>query len=151
MRPLSLQTVPESWGILLPMAKVSRSDPGNPMEVLSGLCERKMLPEERSAFKRGEKKRRMRERFDQRRQENDTEVLLPRNRRPAALYYRVATRSFSAIMRRRQMGLLDIIILILVLSWVGGFAVHVGGGLIHLLLLIALIMLVVRLAKGGRV
>ncbi len=26
------------------------------------------------------------------------------------------------------MGLLDIIILILVLSWVGGFAVHVGGG-----------------------
>ena len=49
------------------------------------------------------------------------------------------------------MGLLDIIILILVLSWVGGFAVHVGGGLIHLLLLIALVMLVVRLARGGKV
>jgi hypothetical protein len=49
------------------------------------------------------------------------------------------------------MTLLDIIIVILVLSWIGGFAVHVGGGLIHLLLLIAVIMLVVRLARGGRI
>ena len=49
------------------------------------------------------------------------------------------------------MGLLDIIILILVLSWVGGFAVHVGGGLIHLLLVIAVVMLIVRLARGGKV
>lgn len=52
---------------------------------------------------------------------------------------------------RRYMSLLDIIILILVLSWIGGFAVHVGGGLIHLLLVIAVIMLVVRLARGGKV
>ena len=49
------------------------------------------------------------------------------------------------------MGLLDIIILILVLSWIGGFAVHVGGGLIHLLLVIALITLVVRIVRGGKV
>jgi hypothetical protein len=49
------------------------------------------------------------------------------------------------------MGLLDIIILILILSWVGGFAVHVGGGLIHLLLVIAVIMLIFRLARGGKV
>ena len=49
------------------------------------------------------------------------------------------------------MGLLDIVILILILSWVGGFAVHVGGGLIHLLLLVALVMLIVRLARGGKV
>lgn len=49
------------------------------------------------------------------------------------------------------MNLLDIIIVILVLAWIGGFAVHVGGGLIHLLLLIAVIMLVVRLARGGRI
>jgi len=48
------------------------------------------------------------------------------------------------------MGLLDIIILILVISWIGGFAVHVGGGLIHLLLLIALITLVVRIVRGGK-
>jgi hypothetical protein len=49
------------------------------------------------------------------------------------------------------MGLIDIIILILLLSWIGGFAAHVGGGLIHLLLVIALITLVVRIVKGGKV
>lgn len=43
------------------------------------------------------------------------------------------------------MGILDIIILILVISWLGGFALHVGGGLIHLILVIALIVLVARL------
>lgn len=43
------------------------------------------------------------------------------------------------------MGLLDIIIIILVVSWLGGFALKIGGGLIHILLVIALIVLVVRL------
>ncbi len=42
------------------------------------------------------------------------------------------------------MGILDIIILVLVISWLGGFALHVGGGLIHLLLVVALIVLVLR-------
>ena len=49
------------------------------------------------------------------------------------------------------MGLLDIIILLLVLSWLGGFAIHVGGGLVHLLLVIALVMFIFRLARGRRV
>ena len=48
------------------------------------------------------------------------------------------------------MGLLDFLILILVLSWVGGFAIHVGGGMIHLLLVVAVVMLIVRLVRGGR-
>ncbi|EKD52644.1 MAG: hypothetical protein ACD_61C00282G0006 [uncultured bacterium] len=43
------------------------------------------------------------------------------------------------------MSILDIILLILIISWVGGFSLRVGGGLIHLLLVIALIVLVVRL------
>jgi hypothetical protein len=43
------------------------------------------------------------------------------------------------------MGLLDIIIIILVIGWLGGFAFHIGGGLIHLLLVIAVIILIVRL------
>lgn len=43
------------------------------------------------------------------------------------------------------MGILDIIIVLLVLGWLGGFTLHVGGGLIHLLLVIAVIILVVRL------
>lgn len=42
------------------------------------------------------------------------------------------------------MGLLDIIILVLVISWLGGFTLHVGGGLIHLLLVIAVIVFIAR-------
>jgi len=43
------------------------------------------------------------------------------------------------------MGLLDIIIIILVIAWLGGFSLHFGGSLIHLILVIALIVLVARL------
>lgn len=43
------------------------------------------------------------------------------------------------------MGLLDIIVVLLVISWLGGFSLHIGGGLIHLLLAIALIVFVLRL------
>ena len=43
------------------------------------------------------------------------------------------------------MGLLDIIIVILFISWLGGFALHIGGGLIHLILVIALIVFVARI------
>jgi hypothetical protein len=49
------------------------------------------------------------------------------------------------------MSVLDIVIVILLLSWVGGFSMHVGGGLIHLLLVIALVTLVVRLIQGKRI
>lgn len=43
------------------------------------------------------------------------------------------------------MGILDIIIIILVVSWLGGFALQIGGGLIHLILVIAVIVFVARL------
>lgn len=43
------------------------------------------------------------------------------------------------------MGLLDIIIILLVISWLGGFSLGVGGGLIHLLIVIALVVFVARL------
>jgi hypothetical protein len=43
------------------------------------------------------------------------------------------------------MNILNIIIILLVLSWVGGFSLHIGGGLIHLLLVIAVIIFIVRL------
>lgn len=43
------------------------------------------------------------------------------------------------------MGLLDIIILVLIVSWLGGFSLKVGGGLIHLLLVIAVLVIVARL------
>ncbi len=43
------------------------------------------------------------------------------------------------------MGLLDIIIIILIISWLGGFALNIGGGLIHLLLVIVVIVFVARM------
>ncbi len=43
------------------------------------------------------------------------------------------------------MGILDIIIIILILGWLGGFAFKLGGGLIHILLVIAVIVIVLRL------
>lgn len=48
------------------------------------------------------------------------------------------------------MSLLDVVILLVLLSWVGGFSVNVGGGLIHLLLVIAVVMFIFRLATGRR-
>jgi len=45
----------------------------------------------------------------------------------------------------RTMGILDIILILLVVLWLGGFSFHIGGGLIHLLLVIAVIILVVRI------
>jgi len=45
------------------------------------------------------------------------------------------------------MGLLDFIILLLIIFWLGGFLFNIGGGLIHLILVIALIVLIIRLIK----
>ena len=46
--------------------------------------------------------------------------------------------------------LLWIIIVVLVILWLGGFAMHVGGGLIHLLLVIAVIVLIFQIVTGRR-
>ncbi len=40
------------------------------------------------------------------------------------------------------------IVAILVILWLLGLIVHVGGGLIHLLLVIALIVFIVNLVRG---
>jgi hypothetical protein len=43
------------------------------------------------------------------------------------------------------MGLLDIVIIVLVIAWLGGFTLKIGGGLIHILLVIAVIVLLARI------
>jgi hypothetical protein len=43
------------------------------------------------------------------------------------------------------MGIIDIIIILLIVSWLGGFSLKIGGGLIHLLLVIAVIVFIARL------
>ena len=44
--------------------------------------------------------------------------------------------------------MLLIIAILLVLFWVGGFAFHVAGGLIHILLVIAVIMFILHFVRG---
>jgi len=47
---------------------------------------------------------------------------------------------------------LELIVIVLVVLWaLGFFAFHVGGGLIHALIVIALIILIVRLLKGRKI
>lgn len=47
------------------------------------------------------------------------------------------------------MGILDIILILLVISWLGGFSLKIGGGLIHLLLVIAVVVFIVRFIGGN--
>lgn len=43
------------------------------------------------------------------------------------------------------------IAVILVVLWLLGFVIEIGGGLIHLLLVIALVLVIYRLATGKKV
>ena len=42
------------------------------------------------------------------------------------------------------MGLLEIIVIVLIILWIAGFSLSLGGGLIHLLLVLALILLLLK-------
>lgn len=48
------------------------------------------------------------------------------------------------------MGLIDLIIIVLLVAWLGGFSLHVGGGIIHILIVIAIVLLIIRLLGIGR-
>ena len=43
------------------------------------------------------------------------------------------------------------IVVLLLILWILGFTMHVAGGLIHVLLVIALVVIVLRLLGGRRV
>lgn len=47
--------------------------------------------------------------------------------------------------------LLYLIAVILIIGWIFGFFVYSAGGLIHILLVIAIIAIVLRLIRGDRV
>jgi hypothetical protein len=47
--------------------------------------------------------------------------------------------------------ILWLIIIILVIVWIGGITLHFAGSLIHILIVIAVILLIVRLVSGRRV
>ncbi|HET7099291.1 MAG TPA: lmo0937 family membrane protein [Patescibacteria group bacterium] len=46
------------------------------------------------------------------------------------------------------MGLIDIIVIVLVIMWLGGFSMHIAGSFIHLLLVIAVIVFLLRFIGG---
>jgi hypothetical protein len=46
--------------------------------------------------------------------------------------------------------MLLIIAILLVLLWIGGFAFHLVGGLIHILLVIALVVFILHFVRGGK-
>lgn len=48
------------------------------------------------------------------------------------------------------MGLLETIVVILIILWLLGFALNVAGGLIHILLVIAVIVVLVRIIQGRK-
>ena len=43
------------------------------------------------------------------------------------------------------MGILEVLAIILVIAWLGGFSLHVAGGLIHILLVLAVILIITRI------
>jgi hypothetical protein len=46
------------------------------------------------------------------------------------------------------MGIIEIVAIILLIMWLGGFALNVGGNFIHLLLIVAIIVFLLRFIKG---
>jgi len=52
--------------------------------------------------------------------------------------------------RKRGMKMLWTIFVALVILWLLGFSLHLAGGLIHLLLVVALVVLVINLVSGRR-
>ncbi len=58
------------------------------------------------------------------------------------------TRSGEGPVLEKGFHMLWTIVVILLVLWALGLAVHIGGGLIHLLLVIAAVVVVVRLLQG---
>lgn len=48
------------------------------------------------------------------------------------------------------MTVLDILLVVILLAWIGGFGFHIAGSAIHLLLVLLVILLIVRFATGRR-
>ncbi|MGA2103752.1 MAG: lmo0937 family membrane protein [Candidatus Sulfotelmatobacter sp.] len=42
------------------------------------------------------------------------------------------------------------VVAVLLILWLLGFSLHIGGGLIHILLVVGLVMLVINLVTGRR-
>jgi hypothetical protein len=63
---------------------------------------------------------------------------------------RTLSKKISEATNKRRNRMLWTILVVLLVLWLIGFLGHVGGGLIHLLLVIALIVLIINLVSGRR-
>ena len=67
------------------------------------------------------------------------------------IYTNNASDCFSLNIPKKELEvMLWTIIAILIILWLLGFSFSIGGGLIHILLVIAVIVLILRLITGGR-
>jgi len=46
------------------------------------------------------------------------------------------------------MGIIEIIAIVLLIFWFGGFFLHIAGGFIHILLVLAIIVFLLRFIRG---
>ena len=56
-----------------------------------------------------------------------------------------------ALSSERRNNMLWTIVVVLGILWLLGFSLHIGGGLIHLLLVVALVVIVINLLSGRRI
>lgn len=57
----------------------------------------------------------------------------------------------AAVMAEEKLCMLWTIVVVLVILWLLGFSMKIAGGLIHLLLVIALVIIVLRLLTGRQI
>lgn len=63
----------------------------------------------------------------------------------------LGTLIFRTLKGAKEINVLWTIFVVLLILWLLGFSLHVAGGLIHLLLVVALVVLVINLVSGRRV
>jgi hypothetical protein len=59
--------------------------------------------------------------------------------------------SFRVRIPNKEIAMLWTIVAVLLILWLLGFSLHIGGALIHLLLVVGLVVLVINLVTGRRV
>jgi Family of unknown function (DUF5670) len=67
-----------------------------------------------------------------------------------AQYWKILKGRMATSEIKREITMLWTIFVVLLVLWLLGFSLHVAGGLIHLLLVVALVVLVINLLGGRR-
>jgi Family of unknown function (DUF5670) len=58
---------------------------------------------------------------------------------------------FQVRLSNKEIAMLWTIVAVLLILWLLGFSLHIGGALIHLLLVVGLVVLVINLVSGRRI